>query len=142
MQRLVDGLNQQLFNPAGLNILWPRKVGFIFVSRHFVSFSAIGCLKILIVSKLEIEYYVSWQLRPFDPRFTNGFLPILPVIGACFFFLHGVISHDHRSFMHFYFIYEHYNCLLCPTRHTLLSWHLRDFEMDESCQDAHGDQME
>jgi len=35
LQRLVDDLNQQLFNPAGLNILWPRKVGFIFLEIEY-----------------------------------------------------------------------------------------------------------
>lgn len=40
MKRLAavfDRLNQEVYNPAGLNLLWPRKVGFLF---------------------LEIEYYV------------------------------------------------------------------------------------
>ncbi len=32
LQRLMDDLNRQLFNLAGLNMLWPRKVGFLFVS--------------------------------------------------------------------------------------------------------------
>jgi hypothetical protein len=32
LERLVEDLNLQLFNPAGLNVLWPRKVGFMFVS--------------------------------------------------------------------------------------------------------------
>ncbi|KAH9982194.1 Golgin subfamily A member 7/ERF4 family-domain-containing protein [Lactifluus volemus] len=32
LQRLMDELNRQLFNPVGLNMLWPRKVGFLFVS--------------------------------------------------------------------------------------------------------------
>jgi hypothetical protein len=63
LQRLMDDLNQRLFNPSGLNILWPRKVGFIFVSSLLVSLRqwrvsnlSINCIK------LEIEYYVSWQL--------------------------------------------------------------------------------
>jgi hypothetical protein len=34
LQRLIDDLNRQLFNLAGLNMLWPRKVGFLFVSRR------------------------------------------------------------------------------------------------------------
>ncbi|KAH9996619.1 Golgin subfamily A member 7/ERF4 family-domain-containing protein, partial [Russula vinacea] len=41
LERLVVDLNRHLFNLAGLNMLWPRKVGFLF---------------------LEIEYYVSWHL--------------------------------------------------------------------------------
>ncbi|KAI0271582.1 Golgin subfamily A member 7/ERF4 family-domain-containing protein [Gloeopeniophorella convolvens] len=32
LQCLMDDLNRDLFNPAGLNLLWPRKVGFLFVS--------------------------------------------------------------------------------------------------------------
>lgn len=32
LRRHMDELNHQLFNPVGLNILWPRKVGFLFVS--------------------------------------------------------------------------------------------------------------
>lgn len=31
LQRRVDALNAELFNPSGLNILWPRKVAFMFV---------------------------------------------------------------------------------------------------------------
>ncbi|KAH7908205.1 Golgin subfamily A member 7/ERF4 family-domain-containing protein [Hygrophoropsis aurantiaca] len=38
LAQLIDDLNVQLYNPVGLNILWPRKVAFLF---------------------LEIEYYVS-----------------------------------------------------------------------------------
>ncbi|KAI9460207.1 Golgin subfamily A member 7/ERF4 family-domain-containing protein [Lactarius psammicola] len=47
LRRHMDDLNHQLFNPVGLNILWPRKVGFLF---------------------LEIEYYVSCHLRLSDAR--------------------------------------------------------------------------
>ncbi|KAF5377263.1 hypothetical protein D9615_006428 [Tricholomella constricta] len=38
LQHLIDGLNVELYNPVGLNILWPRNVAFLY---------------------LEIEYYVS-----------------------------------------------------------------------------------
>ncbi|KAG6849802.1 hypothetical protein H0H93_005052 [Arthromyces matolae] len=38
LQDLLDGLNVELYNPVGLNILWPRNVAFLY---------------------LEIEYYVS-----------------------------------------------------------------------------------
>ena len=34
LERLFDFLNAELFNPVGLNILWPRKVAFLFVSGH------------------------------------------------------------------------------------------------------------
>ncbi|KAI0035274.1 Golgin subfamily A member 7/ERF4 family-domain-containing protein [Vararia minispora EC-137] len=37
LKRTMDQLNTELYNPVGLNILWPRRVGFLF---------------------LEIEYYV------------------------------------------------------------------------------------
>jgi hypothetical protein len=42
MRRLrerLDQINADLFNPAGLNILWPRKVAFMFV-RHLSFFVA------------------------------------------------------------------------------------------------------
>ena len=32
LQQLVDALNAELYNPQGLNILWPRKCAFLFVS--------------------------------------------------------------------------------------------------------------
>jgi len=35
LQRLIDDQNRQLFNPGGLNILWPRKVGFIFLEIEY-----------------------------------------------------------------------------------------------------------
>jgi len=35
LQRLVDELNRQLFNPVGLNMLWPRKVGFLFLEIEY-----------------------------------------------------------------------------------------------------------
>ncbi|KAL1662184.1 Golgin subfamily A member 7/ERF4 family-domain-containing protein [Schizophyllum commune] len=44
LKNLIDELNVEIYNPVGLNILWPRKVAFLF---------------------LEIEYYVS-LLVPFD----------------------------------------------------------------------------
>lgn len=42
LQLLVDALNAELYNPRGLNILWPRRNAFLFVSFGFVevSFSA------------------------------------------------------------------------------------------------------
>jgi len=35
LQRRVDDLNRQLFNLAGLNMLWPRKVGFLFLEIEY-----------------------------------------------------------------------------------------------------------
>lgn len=32
LERLIGDLNAELYNPVGLNILWPRKVAFLFVS--------------------------------------------------------------------------------------------------------------
>ncbi|KAF7437304.1 hypothetical protein PC9H_004143 [Pleurotus ostreatus] len=46
LQQLFDDLNARLFNPVGLNLLWPRKVAFLY---------------------LEIEYYV----RVLQPRFSS-----------------------------------------------------------------------
>jgi hypothetical protein len=31
LQDLIDQLNKELYNPVGLNILWPREVAFLFV---------------------------------------------------------------------------------------------------------------
>lgn len=57
--------NRTIFNPAGLNLLHPRKVAFLFVSElHIFSLSLFLSLLILIliscipfIEKLEIEYY-------------------------------------------------------------------------------------
>ncbi|KAI0252657.1 Golgin subfamily A member 7/ERF4 family-domain-containing protein, partial [Lactifluus subvellereus] len=35
LQQLMDNLNRQVFNPVGLNILWPRKVGFLFLEIEY-----------------------------------------------------------------------------------------------------------
>jgi hypothetical protein len=32
LEHLVQDLNTELYNPVGLNIRWPRKVAFLFVS--------------------------------------------------------------------------------------------------------------
>lgn len=37
LQALVDALNAELYNPQGLNILWPRRSAFLFVSCCFSS---------------------------------------------------------------------------------------------------------
>jgi hypothetical protein len=36
LERLISDLNAELYNPVGLNIVWPRKVAFLFV-RTFAS---------------------------------------------------------------------------------------------------------
>ncbi|KAI6165365.1 Golgin subfamily A member 7/ERF4 family-domain-containing protein [Pisolithus thermaeus] len=35
LERKVDELNTQLYNPVGLNILWPRKVAFLFLEIEY-----------------------------------------------------------------------------------------------------------
>jgi len=32
LRELIDDLNAEVYNPVGLNILWPRSVAFLFVS--------------------------------------------------------------------------------------------------------------
>lgn len=33
LKSMIDMLNEQVYNPVGLNIKWPRSVAFLFVSR-------------------------------------------------------------------------------------------------------------
>jgi hypothetical protein len=33
LQQIIDKINISLYNPVGLNILWPRNVAFMFVSN-------------------------------------------------------------------------------------------------------------
>ena len=35
LQHLIDDLNIGIFNPVGLNILWPRNVAFLYVNLPF-----------------------------------------------------------------------------------------------------------
>jgi len=35
LQQLVDILNGELYNPQGLNILWPRKSAFLFLEIEY-----------------------------------------------------------------------------------------------------------
>ncbi|KAF5361680.1 hypothetical protein D9758_007382 [Tetrapyrgos nigripes] len=53
LQRLFEELNEEVFNPVGLNLLWPRRVAFLF---------------------LEIEYYFP-QSGPTYGSFANGVNP-------------------------------------------------------------------
>jgi hypothetical protein len=41
LERKIAELNTQVYNPVGLNILWPQKVAFLFVSL----ISALGCIR-------------------------------------------------------------------------------------------------
>jgi hypothetical protein len=34
LEQLIGDLNAELYNPVGLNILWPRNVAFLFVSSQ------------------------------------------------------------------------------------------------------------
>jgi hypothetical protein len=34
LEQLIDELNAAVYNPVGLNILWPRRVAFLFVSHR------------------------------------------------------------------------------------------------------------
>lgn len=36
LHEMIDNLNKQVYNPAGLNILWPRNVAFLFVSPRII----------------------------------------------------------------------------------------------------------
>lgn len=36
LKQLVDTLNVELYNPAGLNILWPRNVAFLYVRFYLL----------------------------------------------------------------------------------------------------------
>lgn len=36
LRRYIDACNEQLYNPQGLNILWPRSVGFLFVRLFYL----------------------------------------------------------------------------------------------------------
>lgn len=56
LQQVIGELNRRLYNPVGLNILWPRRVAFMFVSSLYpVVFPN---PHILFPTQLEIEYYV------------------------------------------------------------------------------------
>ena len=36
LHQLIDELNIGTYNPVGLNILWPRNVGFLYVSVYLL----------------------------------------------------------------------------------------------------------
>jgi hypothetical protein len=107
LQRLIDDLNRQLFNLAGLNMLWPRKVGFLFVSRS---------------RPFERLIYIDSITKAGDRILCELAPPLLPwtslTAGNCsdrrlFFFLS-----THFIFPYFMSIglssyYQHYNVLLC-----------------------------
>lgn len=53
LRLLIDDWNGNVYNPVGLNILWPVKVAFLFVSKAYPLLSPQPDLSI----QLEIEYY-------------------------------------------------------------------------------------
>lgn len=58
LQACIEELNRALYNPVGLNILWPYKVAFLFVSFPFSRQRFVALIHSL-KRQLEIEYYVS-----------------------------------------------------------------------------------
>ena len=42
LHQLIDVMNTTTFNPVGLNIVWPKNVGFIFVSDRSPVINVIG----------------------------------------------------------------------------------------------------
>ena len=65
LAKLIDQFNLELYNPRGLNILWPRKAAFMFVRTLEISSSTSFCdgwLFDIYFGQLEIEYYVSRAL--------------------------------------------------------------------------------
>ena len=39
LRQMIDQLNSKLYNPVGLNILWPRNVAFLYVCITIYPFS-------------------------------------------------------------------------------------------------------
>jgi hypothetical protein len=63
LKQKIERINTQIYNPVGLNILWPRNVAFLFV-RIFFHYPRVLVLIITLrrsvawQQQLEIEYYV------------------------------------------------------------------------------------
>jgi len=53
---MFEDLNASLYNPAGLNLLWPRQVAFLFVSTLFDAYIVEADCPDL-TWQMEIEYY-------------------------------------------------------------------------------------
>lgn len=68
LQRLVESLNAELFNPVGLNIVWPRPVAFLFV-RH--SSSLLSCNEAAEL-KLTLPSLSRWRLNTIESEFRIG----------------------------------------------------------------------
>ena len=73
MRRLrehIANVNKKVFNPVGLNILWPKNVAFMFVSgvriltASLLRISDIVCATVRFFLQLEIEYYVRVYFFP------------------------------------------------------------------------------
>lgn len=84
LKRKIEEQNTQLYNPVGLNILWPQKVAFLFVSGYFLrSRTTLNIDKRCL--QLEIEYYVS--LYPINHAYFSEtyfflffFLAVIPIL--------------------------------------------------------------
>ncbi|KAF7310437.1 Erf4 domain-containing protein [Mycena chlorophos] len=57
LEALIRDLNVEVYNPAGLNILWPRRVAFLFVRFLPISSSAFAANRRCLPLQMEIEYY-------------------------------------------------------------------------------------
>ncbi|KAH9921332.1 Golgin subfamily A member 7/ERF4 family-domain-containing protein [Fomitopsis serialis] len=45
LQQLIEDVNMRSYNPRGLNILWPRKVAFLFLEiEYYVSLASLDCV--------------------------------------------------------------------------------------------------
>lgn len=64
LKRRIEEMNTQIYNPVGLNILWPRNVAFLFVRVFIASVDPGPCAQqycsspVACYQQLEIEYYV------------------------------------------------------------------------------------
>ncbi len=79
LQKIIADLNAQLYNPVGLNILWPKSAAFLFVgdfrspSPFVADFKYSPCLRL----QLEIEYYVRPRLAEFSSRTNRSFRVVI-----------------------------------------------------------------
>jgi len=68
LEQLFEDLNVEVFNPAGLNLLWPRKVAFLFVSMIFT---------LLLQRSILIRFSISWRLSTmYVKEFAFGTHPL------------------------------------------------------------------
>ena len=63
MRRLrehIANVNKKVFNPVGLNILWPKNVAFMFVSG--VCILTVSLLRISDIVCATVRFFYSWRL--------------------------------------------------------------------------------